>query len=186
MSFFIVFVITSVLSKGVVYLPSEVILAWDFPTSETVKFELRVPQAVFDSFGWIGIGLKKVNSGSGMSGADITNIIFKSPIQDSFAPPRGGPINDLELGGTSDLINPDSHVDGRGINYFWEKKLETGDKYDLALVQDSEFRLLYAKGMVTADGVQLQHEYENRGTINIVLSENFKDTSLKYAFVQIN
>ena len=186
MSLLILFVISTALSTGVVYLPSEVILAWSFPTTETVKFELRVPQAVFDSYDWIGIGLKNVNSGSGMSGADIANIIFKTPIQDSFAPPRGGPVSDESLGGTCDLIRPDSHVDGRGINYFWEKQLNTGDKYDIVLTSGGEYRLLYAKGKVTPEGVQLQHGYEDRGTIDIVLSDDFRDTSLKYTFLQIN
>lgn len=180
MSWFLVFVIPSVLSVGVVYLPNDIILAWSFPTPETVKFELRVPQTIFDSYGWTGIGFKPVISGSGMNGADITNIIFSTPMQDSYGLSRGGPKSDIEMGGTCDLIYPDSHVDGRGIKYFWEKKLSTGDQYDLPLAKDQEFRLLYAVGQVSEGGVQMQHTFMNRGTIDIVLSENFRDTSLQY------
>ena len=82
--FLILGLLNSVLSIGIVYLPREMLLSWKFPSPESVAFELRVPQSVYDEYGYAGLGFKYIDDISGMYYADLINIKFDQPIEDCY------------------------------------------------------------------------------------------------------
>ena len=64
--FLILGLISSAMSVGIVYLPKEMLLSWKFPNPGSVSFELRVPQSVYDEYGYAGLGFKYIDDISGM------------------------------------------------------------------------------------------------------------------------
>ena len=168
-------------SIGIVYLPKEMILSWKFPRHGYVSFELRVPQAVYDEYGYVGLGFKYVDDISGMYYADLINIKFREPIEDCYGIKNIVPRTDRSLGGESNLENANTDVTPDGIKVYWERKLITDDREnDMEFVIGDKYRLLWAAGYIDeVTREQLRHTTKDRGTINIELSDDFYNAQYK-------
>lgn len=156
----------------IVYLPKGLVLYWEFGSDQIIEFGLNVSQEIAGSYQWAGVGFKHVDSERGMVNADLVNIIFNNTPLDCFGPKHGGPVEDTEEpGGTNDLTNAHITQDQQTTTYTWQRKLNTNDPYDIIFQPNAYYRLLYAYGNLS-DGFQLPHSHEDRGTIDIYLSDN--------------
>ena len=169
------------MSIGVVYLPNGMLLSWKLDRPNYVSFELRVPQDVYDSFGYAGLGFKYPDDISGMYYADLINIKFREPIEDCYGTKNTVPRPDKSLGGTSDLENARTDVTADGIKAMWDRKLVTGDcDNDMEFVVGDEYRLLWAIGyMDEVTGEQLRHTTKDRGTLSITLTDDYYNAQFK-------
>ncbi|OMJ68640.1 hypothetical protein SteCoe_33851 [Stentor coeruleus] len=182
MELFLIFsLVSSAMSVGVVYLPKDMLLSWKFPTPGSVAFELRVPQVLYDEYGYVGLGFKYTDDISGMYYADLINIKFNQPLEDCYGTKNTVPRPDVSLGGTSDLINPRTDVTADGLKITWERALKVEDcANDMEFEVGADYRLLWAAGfMDEVTGEQLRHSTKDRGTINIKLSEDFYNAQYK-------
>lgn len=157
--------------SGSVCLPKGWELSWTFTTSSTIQFTLTLPESISPKYQWVGIGFKySSDEKNSMVGADINNIILGSNPIDSYAQCNCMPTADTELSGTDDTKN--AYYDISNLIYTWERPIDSGDSYDKIYKKDEELNLLWACGKVIS-GIQMRHMVPDRGTISIILSENF-------------
>ena len=179
----ILYLIPSALSLGYVYLTHNMILSWKFPSEDTIRFDYRVPHEVILSQDWTSVGFvidaeKKTED----HGYLLLKEVF---VRDAYRDPSTSIVYDIKVNGTNDFLENDNHFDGNKITYSWIRHFNTGDSYDAVLAKDGEFTLIYTTGLFDENGNQVSDsEYE--GTIQIVLSEDFHDETLKGTFLQIN
>lgn len=156
--------------SGRICLPKGWTLEWSFPDSSNISFKLVLLSETLDEFGWVGIGLKYSDDGSGMKGADINNFILTDIPSDRYAESNGEPILDTDLGGLDNIISPS--FDAAAFTYTWTRPVVSGDIYDKEYIKDDTYQLLWACGQMS--GVeQLKHESDNRDIIDIILSDEF-------------
>lgn len=169
------------MSIGVVYLPNGMLLSWKLDRPGYVSFEFRIPQDVYDSFGYAGLGFKQVDDISGMYYADLINIKFREPVEDCYGTKNTVPRPDKSLGGTSDLENVVTDVTADGIKVNWDRKLKTDDcENDIEFIEGKEYRLLWAIGyMDEVTGEQLRHTTKDRGTLGISLTSDYYNAQFK-------
>lgn len=177
MILFVAWIIRALSQSCVTYLPRDLVLSWSFNLDDTIVFSLDVPKDLLADYGWVGVGFKPVNSEEGLVNADLVNIIFGHSIRDCFGQP-GGPVEDTKKPeGSDDLKDIQIDVNDQGATYTWHKKLSTKDPYDIKYKANTYYRLLYAYGQML-DGVQQHHKYEDRGTVDIYLSNSSIDLLL--------
>ena len=174
-------IIPQIMSEGVVYLPKDMILRWNFTDSSYINFSLEISQSTYDTFDWAGLGFKYTDAISGMYYADLVNIIFGQPIQDCYGVKNMIPPPDEGLGGTNDLEGFVTEFTDTGVTSSWGRKFVTDDvKNDMKFEVDAEYRLLWAVGPLDEiTKIQLKHKISGRGTINIVLSQDYYNAQYK-------
>ncbi|OMJ88844.1 hypothetical protein SteCoe_9146 [Stentor coeruleus] len=170
MKYLLILCLLGLALSGRICLPKGWTLEWSFPDSLNIDFKLTLLSDTLDEFGWVGIGLKYDEDGSGMTGADINNFILTDNPSDRYAESNGEPTLDTDLGGDDNIINP--VYDSATFTYTWSRLVVSGDVYDKEYIKDDPYQLLWACGQMSGD-VQLKHDSDNRDIIDIVLSEDF-------------
>ena len=172
----ILILVLSVLSNaGRICLPKGWILEWTFPTTQEVSFKLTLDAETSANYGWVGIGFKYVMDPSGMIGSDIANLIFAGELSDRYANLNGLPPKDTDLGGTEDLLNPVGTWENDAWVYTWSREVDSGDKYDKLYIIGNEYIVLWARGMMSDDGVQMKHFTVDRSLDMITLNADFDE-----------
>ena len=165
---------------GEVCLPKTWVLSWTYPDDSTIEFVLLLDEATWVDYEWVGIGFKYPEEMTGMTGADMTNIILNELPTDRYSDFNEVPELDIDLGGTDDVVEPTVE----GLGYTWKRPIDSGDQYDKVYVVGANLRLLWACGQVDG-GVQVKHLDYDRGTVDIVLSEEFYH-GCEESFLQLN
>lgn len=145
--------------------------SWTFSSTDEISFTLKLAQETLDSYQWVGVGFRSTgNENSGMTGADIINILTGPEVLDSYATCNCQPTKDTELSGEDNLSNVS--YDQELLEYRWTKPINSQDPNDMIYTQDSFAYLLWACGKIK-DGVQLRHLVPDRGIVKVQLSENY-------------
>lgn len=173
-----VLLIAFVSSEGRVNLGKDQTLTWSFPNPNTVHFELWVPDALSAGYGWTGLGFKDLKDGTSMKKSDIVSIyLVNDRVEDAYAVKNGKPQADVAYGTTDDIQEFPVRQDSGYRVYGWDRVLDTGDaKYDHDFVKDETIYVLWACGQLNAEGQQMKHRTPDRGTVTIILSEDFSDS----------
>lgn len=158
--------------SGRICLEKDWTLEWSFPDEENINFKLILDQETLDLFGWVGIGFKFPDEGSGMAGADINNFILANLPTDRYADSDSLPDLDEDLGGSNHIIDP--VWDAATLTYSWSRPVNSGDIYDKEYIKDAEYKLLWAAGMMIGE-TQMKHFSDDRAMEDIILSDDFED-----------
>ncbi|OMJ88843.1 hypothetical protein SteCoe_9145 [Stentor coeruleus] len=158
--------------SGRICLEKDWILEWSFSDEETINFKLVLDQKTLDMFGWVGIGLKYAEDGSGMTGSDINNFILTDLPSDRYAAEEGLPEYDEDLGGDNNIHDP--IWDAATFTYSWSRPVISGDIYDKEYIKDNQYKLLWAAGVMMGD-TQMKHFVGDRAMEDIVLSDSFDE-----------
>ena len=162
----------SIASAGILELPYDLILRWDFESDESIAFTFTVPKAITDEFGWVGVGFKYREDGDSMDKSDLVNIILGEPVADSYARESGPPDPDVFLGGTEDIAPTFNITEGEDrTNYSWVRATNTGDEWDKVFVSNGEYYAMWAFGEMDRYGNQVQHFTGNRGKVAFILTD---------------
>lgn len=148
----------------------------------STHFAMHVPEEIFHPWEWAGIGIKSLEDGTDMSKADLITVIFKESIfADRWAEENGYPPEDTELGGEANAKDGPVGADPENSKIFsWTRDFNTEDKYDIELIPDTEYYVLWAYGGLEENGDLAMHAecgYDTfvfiqcEDTIMIVLSD---------------
>lgn len=160
---------------GEIEFPFNLKLLWRFTSETTIEFDLEVPEEVFEDYGWAGVGIKELSTGGNMANGDFVTVSFDPlKIEDRYSASNGYAHRDQVMAGKDNLSWEDkvTKKDSKYV-YTWSRQLQTGEKYDCDLIKDREYYLLWAVGPVI-EGDTAMHSSEERGTFQIVLSEDFQ------------
>ncbi|OMJ83848.1 hypothetical protein SteCoe_15149 [Stentor coeruleus] len=158
--------------SGRICLEKDWTLEWTFPDDQNINFKLILDQETLDLFGWVGIGFKFPDEGSGMDKADINNFILTDLPTDRYGDGDGLPEHDEDLGGDNNIHDP--VWDAATLTYSWSRPVASGDIYDKEYIKDHEYKLLWAAGMMIGD-TQMKHFSDDRAMEDIVLSDSFDE-----------
>ncbi len=134
--------------------------------------------------GWVGFGLESIEGpGEGDEGhahpamleSDLLMAYVKDGkayAEDLYVPAPGQPKLDTELGGTNDILKVAGTEDANGTTVELMRKLNTGDRYDVALdgVLGKEIGIMIAYHP-TADDFQTYHGSKTREDLEIELGQ---------------
>ena len=59
--------------------------------------------------------------------------------------------------------------------YTWSREVDSGDKYDKLYIIGNEYIVLWARGMMSDDGVQMKHFTVDRSLDMITLNADFDE-----------
>jgi hypothetical protein len=178
-------VIPSVFSIGYVYLPNDLIFAWRFESEDTIKFEFRIPHTTTVPEDWAVIGFV-IDAVSDPNTADLAYVWFdRNSVTDSYREEGSDFVSDVTIGGNNDFTDVSYKFSAKKMTYYWTRKLDTGDVYDVVLVKDQEYEVVYIVGTFGENGEKIEND-DYKGTIQIVLGEDYHDTTLKAEFLQFN
>ena len=145
------------LSSSAVILQNDLTLYWDFNADNTsVTMMIKTSNT-----GYVALGIGKC-----MTNCDIHVVEYDQNsnvrLRDMYSSSDSSPPNDLDLGGTYDLnLLGYGMIDG--YNYIkYERKVNTGDRYDMNLDQ-GDHEMAYA----FSSGKTLEYHNDNRGLFNI-------------------
>ncbi|MBN1857308.1 MAG: hypothetical protein JW846_10215 [Dehalococcoidia bacterium] len=129
-------------------------------TTDTIRMAIEAGTS-----GWVAVGFQP---GNRMKDADIVMGMVsdgQAIVIDSFSTGDFGPHRaDSEFGGTDDLLEYDAlESDGMTVVEF-ERALDTGDEYDVALQRGLEVGLIWAYGSTDSEG----EKHSTRGYAEIV------------------
>jgi len=132
---------------------------WRFPTSDMIEFEVTYQATALPS--WFALGFAK--GASGHSNGDMILFTYNSQqeyyFRDSFSTTMQCPKDDTTLGGTFDIINGTYEITGNTVVARFGRKLDTGDSYDVAIVDGSN-HIIYAYGTDAGS-------HDNRGVVSV-------------------
>ncbi|CAG9322930.1 unnamed protein product [Blepharisma stoltei] len=163
--------------KGTIHLPRNQMLYWSFPDENSVKFEYHCPMSLMeDDYDWVGIGFKDIMDGGDMRNADIVMInLHDGRIDDYWSFMNSKPESDIKLGGLDSLAEKSVNAVDKYKMFSWSKPLNTGDKYDKMLAKNAKMNFIWAYGRINSQGNPKKHLDENKGSWEIVLSEDYTD-----------
>ena len=170
---------------GIYYLPFGVIFEWHFPDTETVSYQITVPNELSEYNDYIDYRILEA------AGVDITNrkdtiVIF---FENNKVVDAVGGIDTLYLytdtdeGGTDDILNPSFEVVGENTVYTYQKLLNTGDDCDIHLFVDNAYRLVYSNSTKNEDGT-LSVSLDQNYSFDFVFSEDYGETA--ESFIQLD
>lgn len=138
--------------------PNGMTLEFNTRDSST-HFALHVPEEIFHQWEWAGIGIKRPEDGTDMTKTDIYSVIFKESILgDRWAEENAYPPFDTDLGGESNAKSGPVGVDPQGSKIFsWNRDFNTEDIYDIELIPETEYYVLWAYGALEENGDLAMH-----------------------------
>eukprot|EP01114_Cavostelium_apophysatum_P023357 TRINITY_DN876_c0_g1_i1.p1 TRINITY_DN876_c0_g1~~TRINITY_DN876_c0_g1_i1.p1 ORF type:complete len:1084 (-),score=247.29 TRINITY_DN876_c0_g1_i1:17-3268(-) len=139
-------------------------LVWEVDDADYIHFKMQCKTA-----GWCGIG---INSDPQMIGADVyvgwvqdTTVT----ILDSHATSQANPSQDVDIGGTSDILLTAGSEDAGITSVTFRRKLVTGDSSGDREITDGDIYLIYAFGTGDgADGIYDKHTVKGSARINLI------------------
>lgn len=161
-------------NAGYEYLPYEMTLTWQVE-EEMVYFNLSIAIIRTTYIDWWGIGLKPIDGTSDMSQADIVLITKSGILTDRWATNNTTPDADSAYGGRNSLTFLFSKVIDGDYVTAWFRKKDTQDDYDLLLEEGSTYKVLWAVGKTSDDGMLIQHASGKRGVEVLTLTNDYVD-----------
>lgn len=172
----------SVSIAGEVYLPEDLIVRWSFNSDDTITFKYFIPLIkAIGPWGYAGFGIKNIEDGRSMIGADLVSIIMSdSTSLDRFAIENDYPPADVDEGCQDNLLDMKHYDEDKHRVYEWSRFLNTGDICDLPLYKDDDYYILWSFGN-TKDGEIRYHR--RRGTEPITLSDDFTNEGIYSSYM---
>ncbi|CAG9331189.1 unnamed protein product [Blepharisma stoltei] len=163
---------------GEVFLNEDLILKWTFnDEDESVIFKYYIPTAkATGTWGWVGTGIKSIENGRGMAGADLVSFILGESIyEDRFGVENGYPSRDTEEECQDNVLDLEKYIEGNHHVLQWKRYLNTGDICDLPLEKGKQYFVLYAFG--NAKDSDLRY-HKRRGSELITFDDDFSNEEL--------
>ena len=161
---------------GIEYLPYEMTLTWTI-ASDIVYFNLSISSIRTTYIDWWGIGLKPMNGTVDMANTDYAVVTKSGLLSDRWATNNTRPELDMVLGGRNTLTYLFSQVIDNDYVTGWYRKMNTGDPYDVILVEGGTYMVLWAIGKNADDGTMAQHGTSKRGVQALTFSNDYVDDS---------
>lgn len=167
-------------SAGSLKLAQDIEIRWQFGDNSDISFEYQIPESIMAEYQWVGCGFKYEDEGGYMTKADIVNILFDRPVQDSYAQENGTPTSDVDLGTEENIESTFETETIEGYTVFsWSRALDTGDEFDKVFTKDGAYQFLWAFGKVK-DGVQQKHSSKNNDIHYFILSDEDQVTETAF------
>lgn len=153
-----------ILQSSAEILPNFLYLYWEFSSDNTtVKIMIKTTH-----LGYVSLGI-----GNCMDNCDIQTVEYDQnsnvKLRDMYSSSQTAPNDDNDLGGTSDLILLGY---GRNDSYMlikYERKVNTGDKWDFSLDQgDKEMAYAFSSGKTLE-----YHNHDNRGKFVVAFVQGY-------------
>ena len=181
----LLFVLIDSALAGIFYLPYGVVFEWHFPDSETVSYQVTVPNSLSQYNDYINYRILEAEGVEITNRKDTTVIFFENnKVVDSV-----GGLNtlfiftDIDEGGTDDTLNLSYEVKNENTVYNYQKLLNTQDPCDIHLFVDTAYRLVYSNSTKNENGTLSVVEGVNF-SFDFIFSEDFQGFS--ESFIQLN
>ncbi|CAG9314313.1 unnamed protein product [Blepharisma stoltei] len=165
-------------------LPEKVEFGWLFPTNQTVKFSLFVPNSKIgqSDWEWYGIGIQTLGSDLGMNDADLVTVSFDSGLIESRTSAGDTyPPVDKESG----FILTGSVILEGVTEFTWTRNLNTKLKGDIELVIGGKYDFIYASGPLSMNGKTAMHKTSGKTVLELKYDNSLSRLSTKSGTVNL-